>query len=260
MNGLKIFLHSLRQVSGNLSMAIRVSGGFWLLMVAASFALGLTIAMTQSAFLTGVLGIAVLVFLVWGISMVAVVWHRYILLEELPSGFLPTRPGLRIWPYFWYGIGIAAIVVLALAIMFFVTTIFVDPKTIYHAFDQTVLSLEFSDVALRFAVGLLSSLIYLRLALILPAVALDSSLTLGDSWGETKSFTGSIIVVAILLSVLNGGATIVFDVARQSVLGNGGLLLAIVLITVAFQWFYFMLNISILSTLYGHIVQKREVY
>jgi len=260
MNGLKIFSHSFRQVSGNLNMALRVSGGFWLLMMAASFVLGLIIALTQSAFLAGILGIAVVVFLVWGISMVAVVWHRYILLEELPSGFLPAKPGLRIWPYFWYGLAIAFFVVLTLAILYFAATITVDPRIIYHAFDQTVVANGPSDIAVRFAVGLVSSIIYLRLALILPAVALDESLTLGESWSETKPFAGSIIILAILLSVLNGGATYVFEVARLSVFGSGALLLIVTLVTLAFQWFYFMLNISILSTLYGHIVQKREVH
>jgi hypothetical protein len=42
--------------------------------------------------------------------------------------------------------------------------------------------------------------------------------------------------------------------------GNVALSLFVSFASLAFQWFYFMLNISILSTLYGHIVQKREVY
>lgn len=260
MNGFTIFSHSVRQVTGNLSMAIRISGGFWLLMVAVAFAWGFTIALTKSAFLSIVLGMAALVFLVWGISMVAVVWHRFVLLEEQPSGFLPSKPGLRIWPYFWYGIGIAIIVLTVLAVLFFIATIFIEPDNFYHAFNQQNLTLTPKDIAIRFIVGLLSSIISLRLALILPATALDESLTLGDSWNETTPFTGAIITIAILLSLLNGGMTMVFGMAVFSVKGSAALTLIVTLLNLVFQWFYFMLNISILSTLYGHIVQKREVY
>ncbi len=260
MNGLTIFSHSFRQVTGNLSTAIRVSGGFWVLMIAIAFVVGFVIALTKSTFLGFVLGIAALVFLVWGVSLVAVVWHRYVLLEEQPSGFLPSKPGLRIWPYFWYGVGIVIITFIVLAVLFFIATIFIEPDTIYRAFNQQTLSLTPSDIALRFIVGLLSSLIYLRLALILPAVALDESLTLGDSWSETKHFNGAILTIAVLLSLLNGGMTMVFGMVMFSVQGSSALILIISLLNLVYQWFYFMLNISILSTLYGHIVQKREVY
>ncbi len=260
MNGLTIFLHSFRQVTGNLGMAVRVSGGFWLLTVVAGFVYGFIVALTNSTFLAFIFGVAFLVFLVWGISLVAVVWHRYVLLEEQPNGFLPYRKGLRVWSYFWYGVGIILIVLLLLLVLFFVATLFMEPRDILRAFDQMQMSLVPLDIALRFIVGLLASLVYLRLALILPAVALDESLTIGGSWAESKPYTGAIIVLAFVLALVNGGITLFSNIVLISAQGSAALSLIVSLATLAFQWFYFMLNISILSTLYGHIVQKREVY
>jgi len=260
MNGLTIFTHSIRQVVGNLGMAARISGGFWLLMILAAFAYGFLVTLSKSNFLGIVLGIALLIFLVWGISMVAVVWHRYILLEERPNGFLPTREGLNIWPYFWYGIGIALIVIVAIGLLLLAATLVMDAKEILAAFDQNNVSMAPRDMALRFAVGLLSSLIYLRLALILPAVALSEQLTIRESWSETKGYSMAILGVAVLLTLLNTVASFLFGVVQFAVQGAPFLVLLVTFAFLLFQWFYFMLNISILSTLYGHIVQKREVY
>ncbi len=260
MNGLTILAHSFRQVTGNLGMASRISGGFWILLLGASFAYGLIAGLSQSMFLSILFGIALIIFLVWGISLVAVVWHRFILLEELPSGFLPYREGLRVWPYFWYGIGIAIIVILALLALLFASTIVMDAEDMLAAFGQNTNSVALKDIALRFVVGLLASLIYLRLALILPAVALEEQMTLGDSWGETKGFSFAILVIAVMLALLNSGGAIFYGVAVMSVHNSPALLMLVSIAFLLFQWFYFMLNISVLSTLYGHIVQKREVY
>jgi len=260
MHGLTIFSHSFRQVSGNFGMAVRISGGFWILLLGVGFVYGLIAALSQSVFLSFIFGIALVVFLVWGISLVAVVWHRYVLLEERPSGFLPYREGLRVWPYFWYGIGIAIIVFLALLVLFLLSTLVLDAGDILAVFDQNTSSSPGFDLVVNFIVGLLASLIYLRMALILPAVALDERLTLSESWNQTKGYSGSILIIAAILALLNSGGAIVFGMVVISAHNAPLVLLLAGMAYFLFQWFYFMLNISILSTLYGHIVQKREVY
>lgn len=260
MNGLNIFTHSLRQVVGNLGMAVRISGGVWLLLFVLAIVTAFIAIAMQSPFLGIVFLIAFLVTAVWGISLIAVVWHRYILMEEAPSGFIPNRKGLHVWHYFWYGIGISLIVLLVLAILYFVSTIFVDSAWILAAFDSEHTSMLPEHIALRWLVGLLVTVIYLRFALALPAVALDEKVTFGESWQETKPYFGAIIVLSIALSLLNAGAMLVLGVLLVSVAESESLIFAVSLLVMLFQWFYFMLNISILSTLYGHIVEKREVY
>ncbi len=260
MNGLNIFTHSFRQVVGNLGMAVRVSGGVWLLLFVLGIVTVFIAVATHSPFLGMVLMIAFLVAAVWGVSLIAVVWHRYILMEEAPSGFIPSRKGLHVWLYFWSGIGISLIVLLIMAVLFFAATIFVDSAWIFAAFDSQHTSMLPEHIALRWGVGLLVTVIYLRFALALPAVALGERVTFGESWQESKPYFAAIIVLSIVLNLLNAVAMLVLGVVLVSVAESQGLTFAVSLLVMLFQWFYFMLNISILSTLYGHIVEKREVY
>ena len=137
MIGLTILAHSFRQVTGNLSMAIRVSG--WLVaiyVIAGAVIMNMapdwlnaalsqdTQALTDSTDLTGgsvgltlLIILAALVFLLWSISLVAIVWHRYILLEEIPQGIIPYRREFHVGRYFWYGLGISLLALLAVSVL-----------------------------------------------------------------------------------------------------------------------------------------------
>jgi len=53
---------------------------------------------------------------------------------------------------------------------------------------------------------------------------------------------------------------LVYAGALSAVAGSNGASFLVTVLGLGFQWFYFMLNISVLSTLYGHIIEKREVY
>ena len=277
MNGLTILAHSFRQVVGNLGMAIRVSG--WLVLIYAIIVVALlnmvpeflqaaidqdaegleraVAAMEGSGGVIFISFLAVLIFLIWSISLIAIVWHRYILLEETPRGFVPYRKGLRVFRYFWFGLLIAILAGLVLAILAFLSGLFLGPLLV-SSMGSGASKLSAGAIAGTFlvglAIGLVVLVIYFRMALILPAVALDERLTIGQAWDKTTGHGGSIFVLALALAFVNGvvpyAITFVF----------GGLPWVDLVLSGLFQWFYFMLNISILSTLYGHIVQKREVY
>ena len=260
MNGMTIFKHSIRQVLGNLGVAIRVSGGFWVLLVIAFFVYATIVYLSGSAALSILFGIALFVGVIWGISMIAVVWHRFVLLEEQPSGFIPNSKDLPIWSYFWYGVGIGILVFIVLFILLFIVSVLTSSEYVLRAFDQQTVTMIPEDIALRAFAGIVATILYLRFALILPAVALEGSLTIGDSWSETKQYFGAIAMLAVLLTILNGAVMLVFGTLLSAVSASNAGVIIVTLLSVVFQWFYFMLNISILSTLYGHIVQKREVY
>jgi len=102
--------------------------------------------------------------------------------------------------------------------------------------------------------GTIVAVLYLRMALVLPAVALNDRLTIGQAWQETSGQTGPIIVLALALASINMVVPMVISFAFGDLVWINFALMGL------YQWFYFMLGISILSTLYGHIVQKREVY
>ncbi len=260
MNGMTIFSHSLRQVNGNFGMAVRASGGVWLLLFGAGVVFATAAMLGGSQFLAALFMIAFLVMAVWGISLIAVVWHRYILLEERPGGFIPVREGLNIWPYFWAGAGITLIGSLVVMLLYFLATLFVEPSWIQRAFLAQPPSMLPAHIILRWAMGLLVTVIYLRLALALPAIALDKRLGFAASWQSTKPYFGAIVTVSLILSLFNAVVMLAYGGVSAIVAGSDGARLLVSLLGTAFQWFYFMLNISVLSTLYGLIIEKREVY
>jgi len=277
MNGLTILAHSFRQVTGNLGMAIKVSG--WLVAI---YVIGgavlmsampewLDAAMDQNAqgmadaadFSGGSVGLVLLftlaavIFLFWSVSLVAIVWHRYILLEEIPQGFIPYRKDFRIGRYFWLGLGISVLAALVVAVVSGILGVIVGPFFV-NSMEGFAAGQNTGVVGVSFLMGLvigtIVAVLYLRMALVLPAVALDERLTIGQAWRETSGHTGAIIGLALALAFINAVVPLVINLAF------GELIWVNLALVGLYQWFYFMLGISILSTLYGHIVQKREVY
>ncbi|HIP24355.1 MAG TPA: hypothetical protein EYG79_12295 [Rhodobacteraceae bacterium] len=216
--------------------------------------------MTDAVDLTGAsVGLVLLlilvatVFLFWSVSLVAIVWHRYILLEEIPQGVIPYRADFRIGRYFWLGVGISLLAALVVGILSGILGMIFGPL-----FMNSMQGVASGAAGVGFLMGLLVgtivAVLYLRMALVLPAVALDDRLTIGQAWEQTSGHTGAIIGLALALAFVNMVVPMVINLAfGESVWIN----LAFMGL---YQWFYFMLGISILSTLYGHIVQKREVY
>ena len=279
MNGLTILSHSFRQVTGNLGMAIKVSG--WLVLiyiVGMAFSLiampeWLVAAIDQdkqrmmeasdlsagSAMLVLLVFLAVLVFLLWAVSLVAIVWHRYILLEEVPQGIIPYRKEFHVGRYFWYGIGISLLALIIVSIVGGILGLIVGPFMLDSLENMgSTQDMAAGAFGMAFLIGLVMGVIlavlYLRMALILPAVALGEGLTLGQAWKATSGYTGTILVMAVVLAIVNAIVPMVIGMAF------GELVWINLALTALYQWFYFMFGISILSTLYGHIVQKREVY
>jgi len=271
MNGLTILAHSFRQVTGNLGMAIKVSGWLVAIYVIGGAALmsimpewldaaldqdmqGMTDASDISGGSAGLVllfTLAAVVFLFWSVSLVAIVWHRYILLEEIPQGVIPYRKDFRIGRYFWLGVGISLLAALVVGLVSGILAMAFGPLFMSSIQSSGMVGAAF---LMGLVTGTIVAVLYLRMALVLPAVALDDNLTIGQAWEATSGHTREIIGLALALAFINMVVPMVINLAfGESVWIN----LAFMGL---YQWFYFMLGISILSTLYGHIVQKREVY
>ncbi len=96
LKGLHIFRHSVRQVTGNLEGAIRVSGLLYAVQAVVGLIFGLGVANSMGAGLggmTGGMGLGVLITLLVAIVTglwIAVGWHRYVLLTKNQTCFLPS--------------------------------------------------------------------------------------------------------------------------------------------------------------------------
>jgi len=247
-------------------MAVRVSWWFVLITVIGLSGLySMVFANPEAPVFSGaasVVALALMLFVIWGASLISVVWHRYILLEEIPQGVIPYRSGLNIWTYFWYGVGIGIIilVVAMVAMVFLGFVLFPDTpiKTALYSIITTAIM----------------SILFYRLALILPAVALGNTLTLGDAMQATRSALGAIFVLtlaSVTFGFLIGFALnqlvglepeqMLFRIVDEQVIltGASGAWFIYAIAEGAVQWFLFMLGVSILTTLYGHFIEKRSL-
>ena len=95
--------------------------------------------------------------------------------------------------------------------------------------------------------------LWFRIALALPAIAVGKPITMGQAWEASKGMSGTIFGVALLLMAINGVATI-FTGQIAMVFGPLAFL-----IDLAVQWTILMLGVSILTTFYGHLIEKRPL-
>jgi hypothetical protein len=264
--GWKIVRHSFVLLFRNLGDALRISVGPYLvallLMLAIGAAVGVPPAMVfgvganpqDAAGLISGAGVALFVVATWVILLavsawVAVSWHRFVLLEEYP-GLLPAWSGRPILPYVLRTLLLIVILVLAMIPLSFVIGLLAFP--IVGSADPE---------SSRFAAGILlialvsSAIIYwlwMRLALILPATAVERDMSLGESWRATAPAAGAILVAIVILAGVSIGASFVLDRLFPGGLVGGVLGLIV-------TWISLMVGISVMTTLYGHLIERRPL-
>ena len=254
MKGWQIFVHSLRQVTGNFEAALRVSG----LLYVAQTVVGLLLlggvamrgggpaGMMQSGFTSGMaLGflIVMLVTLVTGL-WIAVGWHRYVLLGEAPTT-VPTFRSDRIMAYFLRSLGYGAILILL--------------AVVWGGFVGFAIGSIVSD-SMTLAIILMAILIYLPILVIgfritadLPAAAIGVDKPFLSGWAATVGQSVDLVVLALIVIVIFGGLGLI----GGYVFGMSSVLYAIW--AFVFGWFQMMVGVSILTTLYGHYIEKRPL-
>ncbi len=245
--GAAIFLHSIGMVLRNYIAVLRIFGGPTVIIGAAMFALFRFLNTTDPSsagggsvalFVAAILGIIVVAWS--GVMWVVVAWHRYILLEEYPEGFLPELHKSQMWAYFLNSLKIALIVA-GLSI------------PLGLLFVGTAQAIEFSILALvGVAVYLAISVLVLRFSLILPAAAIGEEISVGESLDHTEGRSFSLLVLVICLIGLQFSGDYLISLLA------GAQIIQEVLATV-FSIFIVVLQISVLTTLYGHFVQGRPV-
>ncbi len=245
MKAWQIFTHSLRQVFGNMGAAVRVSlvPFIGLIVVALVLGGGLMFSMmgrTDHGMDSGIGGGGVLLMLVLIVvyvgvfTMIAVNWHRYVLLNE-PIGWMPQVRMDRILAYFG-------------------TALLVGLITFVGAMIVVVIAGAIGAIGwiIGIPVFVLIVAFSFRLSAALPGAALGQGGGLSGSMAATAGQMGTMIA----LTLIYFAASLICGIAV-------GLLSMIpvvgILINLAFQWLTMMVALSILTTLYGHYVEKREL-
>lgn len=192
----------------------------------------------------GLIFLAVLVGVV--VSMItycwaAVGWHRYILLEEYGHGIAPEWHGSYILSYLGrsfligiiaVGLGIAGM--LAMGIVFSI--------------------LPFEAVAFLLMIGFSMGLTWVitRIGLILPAAALGKPMRVGESWKATEPVSTDLLVPVVIISI----AMTILNQLAAALFGTS----ALVMVPMALiYWVQILLNLSLMTTLYGIQIQGRHL-
>lgn len=236
--GTKLFVHAIRLVLNNLQAALRISALLYFVP-----------AIVASALLSGTppgappppLAVLVSIIAFIGGLAIAVAWHRFILLDERPSGWLPPFDGRRMLSYFGYSLLLGLIAVVIMIGVGMVLGIF------------AMLGGVILFILTGFVTVFVILVIGFRLALILPASSVDKRLRLGEAWAATAGAMGDIVVLALLCA----GASVVLGLV--SLIFVGPLLPLGILWDAAVGWLGLMVGMSILTTLYGHYVEGRPI-
>jgi hypothetical protein len=252
--GWMIISHSFGLVFRNFGSALRVSVVPILLAIAVIYLTALAVGMTPARIvMTLALGRMMNSLILFGLfvfavisvmaAWIAVAWHRFVLLEEYP-GLVPAASPQIIGQY------IGKTLILG-AILFLASFIF----GLVGGFVFAIFGLTESFLA-GFAFGVINAFVmitvWFRLALILPAAAIGSRMTLSDSRVATAGLANDILVATAILIGLSIAAN--FITGLFPVFG-----LMFLMLTFATAWVFMLVGMSILTTLYGHLIEKRPL-
>jgi hypothetical protein len=252
----QIFIHSVRQVFGNLEGALRVSAVLTVLQIIVTFTIGQEMLMGPAEFeqairsgtaSMGNYAIALLLLLLLSL-WIAVGWHRYVLKNEVPA-FVPRLYLDRIMGYFGKSILIGLLLLPVIFLMGTLVAFAFGPAALQQGQPQTFSLGTLILLLLYVPVGTIA----MRLSAALPGVAMEPGVSAFAGWRATTGQTWTVMGV-VLLSVIGAmllGLPNMFLFAPGSVPG--------LIWQVVTQWVTVMVGASILTTLYGHYVEGRPL-
>lgn len=239
--GYRIFAHAIGLVFHNFGQALRISGVLYLMSSGVGILLASTIPADPTPLHVIVAALAVFVEITMGI-WIAIAWHRYILLDETPDTVLPAFNGRRILVYFGYAALLSIIMILVVAV-------FVGLIQLTIAINAPILA-----VPLVIGVFLLIVVASYRLGIVLPATSVEKSIGLPEAWRATQGTTGALLAVALLTGL--GGFLLQLPSWPLRLMHAT---FALEIWGAIVGWVALMVGIAILTTLYGHYVERRPI-
>ena len=250
-----VYNHSLKSLRDHLGFAFNISWP-WMVLV-----LPLNVATNSYAILNepdypqkmsaplsfALITVGFLSFLAF--ASIAVSWHRYVLRDEMPQGWARFRIDRTVWRY----AGNAILLVLILAaptIVLSLAIAFVSAAITNLLFIPLVGALIVGIMALSFQLGIK-----------FPAIALDRTdykfnNAKTDTAGNFWSFVG--LTCLMLLTLLAFGLLITaITLVLSRFFSTPGLVFGVAIESIA-NWVSTIWNVTLLTSLYGFFVEKRE--
>lgn len=205
---------------------------------------------SEVAYTTGDIALVLLAICVLTIGAMtfAIFWHRYALLTGDERGTV-TSPGTAVFGQYFKGLLVIVLVIFVVA--FFGSIAIAAIGFILSAALGTIGAVVLGLASLGIWVAI--AWIAFRISLILPAAALGHRMGYRESWEATRSVGRDLFVLMILLFVVS-------IIIQLAVSGVGFVLPFVSVILAVLQGaFGALLYVSVLSTLYGHLVQGRPL-
>jgi len=179
---------------------------------------------------------------------IVVGWHRYILLNEQPK-LVPTFRADRMLGYF----GKSILIGLILLPLGFVLG-FVGGGVASGLVHGSGGNLFPALIVMALLVYVPLATVGTRLATMLPGAALEPGVPVFSGWEATRGATVTILGVVALSAIF----TVILDFIGARLFSSPGSVPALIY-ELVMQWVVAMVGASILTTLYGHYVEKRPL-
>jgi hypothetical protein len=249
--------HAVSSVRNNIAYAFRISWPWYALFVPVVVALSAWVERATGGnpeampALTLLINLLITLITLLAFAAIAVNWHRYILLDEVPQGRQIFRLDEKTWRYF------GNLLLISLAA---VTTGFVIGLPLglvggllgaINAFVVLVIIIVVP------VVGVLA----MRMGVKLPAVALGrSDFHMRDAWSVTSGNNLPILLIFLfeLMVALGAGLALgALALAANAIHGMLGTAVGFTLQLVV-NWVFTIFSITILTSLYGFFVENRD--
>lgn len=178
----------------------------------------------------------------------AVGWHRYVLEGESPSGWIPPWAPSRNWRYLVKGF-FATLPLIPMFAIFVILAIGIGIDEVLIGGPEYAFSRP--RLLLGFIISSIIIYVTFRFGPILPAAAMDKSMKLRDAWKLTAPLGGVLVNLAVIAALLY----VPFNALSSLYATNNFLFLVFTAASDAVS----LLTLSILTVLYGHLVEGRNI-
>jgi hypothetical protein len=188
----------------------------------------------------------------WCISVlwIAVAWHRYVLIDEMPGSITPRFNGERLWAYFGRSL-LVGVILFLLGMVVMIPFGLIVASIIAAA--PGPLGALYASIPM-FVAYLVIGLVGYRYSVILPAAAIGKPIGLSEAWEATGGANGAIFVLALVSSL----SVVVLDFATAWVAIRSPWWIGVPL-QLLVNWGELIVGVSIITTLYGHYVERRPL-
>lgn len=251
--------HAINSVRHNIAYAFRISWPWYLIVIPLTIAVSLVLSYAAGGDLMQNQGLAFLNNMVSGLLLgfafasIAVNWHRYILLDEVPDSRGILRLDDTVLRYFG---NIILIFIILVAAGFLVGI----PLGIIAALTSLAASQLF-PILLFIIIVPIAGTIAMRLSVKLPAVALGrANFRLKDAFAVTRGNNMPIFLVALFEIVCFLGSLFLIGLLAAALNKlNPALAIAVAYVLhFAANWLITIFSITVLTSLYGFFVEGRD--